>query len=48
MYWACFNNATGAAAVIYSATDPQEISDEWDETYCYETQAEAEAALDAD
>ena len=47
MYWACFNNTTGVAVVIYSATDPYETSDTWDETYPYETEEEAIAALDA-
>lgn len=44
MYWACFNNTTGMTAVIYSADDPYETSDAWDETYPYETEAEAIAA----
>ena len=47
MYWACFS-ATGATAIIYAATDPMERSEFWDETYCYETEAEAQEAIDAD
>lgn len=48
MYWACFNDTTGVRAVIYSATDPLETSDAWDETWCYETEDEANAAIERD
>lgn len=45
MYWACFQWSTGLAAVIYSATDPMDRDETWDESYPYDTRAEAEEAL---
>jgi hypothetical protein len=48
MYWACFNTTTGVAAIIYSANDPQETDETWSETYPYETEEEAQEALDRD
>lgn len=46
MYWACWNNATGATAIIYSANDPMDSSDFWDESYPFDTEAEAQEAID--
>lgn len=46
MYWACMSNESGIGAIIYSANDPGDTSEAWDESWPYETEEEAGEALD--
>lgn len=50
MWWACYQysdwGVIGRRTVIYSDTDPEYSEDGWDETWCFETEAEAYASID--
>ena len=46
MYWACWNDETKITAIIYSANDPMDSSEYWNESYPYETEQEAQEAIE--
>lgn len=48
MYWACFDDTTGARAVIFSATDPADTNERWTETWPYDTADEANESISRD